>query len=167
MEHEQKGIMPGFANCFVSLGNRSGQLIFSQDAYICAHITDVFACLLNLPENCLLPDRYHSLINHGLLISLDHCGELRLSFHPLLKCSHLWDGAWNWLWLSQEIVSSWKRWAWWNWCFQAWSLYLPRTEKSVSPLSWAFCPTVSWFQPHVTMCSIRFKVPSHKAWVLH
>lgn len=162
-------IMPGFANCFVSFGNRSGQLILSQDAYRCVHITDVVACLLNPPENGLLRDHYCSLISLGLLISLDHCGEFRLPSHPLLKCSHLWDGAWNWLWQSQEIVSSWKRWGWWNWRFQAGISVSPGTEKSMYfhvPFSEPCAPLFCDFS-HVTMCPVRFKVPPHRAWVLH
>lgn len=158
-----EGIAPGSANCFVSFGNRSGQLIFRQDAYRCVHLTDVFACLLNLPENgnCLLPDHSHSLTNPGLLISLDHCSEFWLSPHPLLKCSHS----------EMECETDYDR---------ARKLSPPGKDEadetgvcrlnSLSPrgwrrvwtkgvLFWALCPTVTWFQPHVTMCPVRFKVP--------
>lgn len=84
-----EGLLPGFANCFVLFGNRSGQLSFSQDAYGYVRVTDVFACLLNLLENCFLPDHYHPLINLGLLIGLEHCDEFWFSSHFLLKRSHL------------------------------------------------------------------------------
>lgn len=80
--------MPSFANGFISFGNRSRLLTFSQAAYGCVHVTGVCACLLNLPENCLPPDHYHSLIDLGLLIDLDYYGEFCLSSHPLLKCTH-------------------------------------------------------------------------------
>lgn len=56
-------IMPGFANCFISFGNRHGQLAFSQVAYGCVHISDVCVHLLSLPGNCLLPNCYHSLVD--------------------------------------------------------------------------------------------------------
>lgn len=121
-----EGIIPGFSNCFVSFGNRSEQLVLSQDAYGCVHVTDVFACLLNLPENCLLPNYYRSLINLGLLSCLDHWGVFPPSatVQPPLRCSVTsYDRA--------RKFFFWKGWGWWNRCFWAGISVSPRTEKSV------------------------------------
>lgn len=150
------GRIPGFSNCFVSFGNRSEQLVLSQDACGCVHITDVFACLLNLPENCLLPDYYHSMIN---------------LFRPLWCIPTLY---WNAATSEVRRETAYDR---------ARKLSPPGKDEadetdvsrleSLPPLwlrrVWTSgcpflvsLPTVPWFQPHVTRCPVRFKVLSVK-----
>lgn len=54
---------------------------------------DVSACLLNLPENCLLPDPSYSSIHLGLPTAVELCGKFQLPSHPLLESCCFGDGA--------------------------------------------------------------------------